>query len=118
MTKQFPSLLVLQFVHEGKIKFDGHLSDYLPYYRTDTGNRVTVGELLSHTSGVPNFTATPGFLEGPASRTKYTAKEFVQTHCSGDLEFVPGTKFNYSNSGIFCWVQISNRFPAVPMSNF
>jgi CubicO group peptidase (beta-lactamase class C family) len=101
MTKQFTALLVLQFVNEGKIKLDGHLSDYLPYYRKDTGNRIAIGQLLSHLSGVPNFILAPGFLEGPASRTKYSVKDFVEKYCSGNLEFEPGTKFNYSNSGYF-----------------
>ena len=53
MTKQFTALLVLQFVNEGRIRLDGHVSDYLPYYRKDTGNRVTIRQLLSHTSGIP-----------------------------------------------------------------
>ena len=56
MTKQFTALLILQFVNEGKIRLDGHLSDYLPYYRKATGDRVTISELLSHTAGIPNFT--------------------------------------------------------------
>jgi CubicO group peptidase (beta-lactamase class C family) len=101
MTKQFTALLILQFVNEGKIRLDGHLSDYLPYYRKETGSRVTVSELLSHTSGIPNFISLPGFLEGPASRTRYSVKDFVQRFCSGDLQFEPGTKFDYSNSGYF-----------------
>ncbi len=101
MTKQFTALLVLQFVHEGKIRLQAHLSDYLPYYRKYTGRRVTISELLSHTSGVPNFTAVPGFLDGPASRIHHGVKEFVQQYCSGDLQFEPGTRFEYSNSGYF-----------------
>jgi CubicO group peptidase (beta-lactamase class C family) len=101
VTKQFTALLVLQFVNEGKIKLDGHLSDYLSYYRKDSGSRVTIRELLSHTSGIPNFIAAPGFLEGPDSRTKYSVKEFIQKYCSGDLQFAPGTHFSYSNSGYF-----------------
>lgn len=101
MTKQFTALLVLQFVQEGKIRLEGHLADYLPYYRKDTGSRVTIGELLSHTSGIPNFTSLPGFLDGPASRVHHTPREFVQQFCSGNLEFEPGTRFEYSNSGYF-----------------
>ncbi len=101
MTKQFTALLVLQFVNEGRIRLDGHLSDYLPYYRKDTGSRITVSELLSHTSGVPNFITLPGFLDGAASRIRYTVKDFAQQYCSGDLHFDPGTKFEYSNSGYF-----------------
>lgn len=101
MTKQFTALLVLQFVKEGKVKLDGPVSDYLPYYRRDTGTRITIRQLLAHTSGVPNFITAPGFLDGPASRTAYTVRDFAQKYCSGDLEFEPGTRFNYSNSGYF-----------------
>jgi len=101
MSKQFTAMLVLQFVNEGKIRLDGHVSDYLPYYRQDTGKRITISELLSHTSGIPNFITVPGFLDGPASRTRYSVREFAQKYCSSDLRFVPGTKFEYSNSGYF-----------------
>jgi CubicO group peptidase (beta-lactamase class C family) len=101
MTKQFTAMLVLQLVNDGKIDLDGHLSQYLPYYRRDTGSRVTISQLLSHTSGIPNFTELPGFLDGPASRARYSVKQFVQDYCSGDLHFEPGTKFEYSNSGYF-----------------
>lgn len=101
MTKQFTALLVLQFVKEGKIRLDGHLADYLSYYRKDTGSRVTISQLLSHTSGIPNFISLPGFLDGAPSRTHYSAREFAEKYCSGDLRFDPGTKFEYSNSGYF-----------------
>ena len=101
MTKQFTALLVLQFVNEGKLKLDGHIADYLPYYRKDTGAKVTLHQLLSHTSGIPNFISQPGFLDGPASRMRYSVQDFAKQHCSGDPEFEPGTKFGYSNSGYF-----------------
>lgn len=101
MTKQFTALLVLQFVNEGKISLDRHLSDYLPYYRKDTGVRVKISELLSHTSGIPNFIESPGFLDGAASRISYGVREFAEKYCSGDLHFDPGTRFEYSNSGYF-----------------
>jgi CubicO group peptidase (beta-lactamase class C family) len=101
MTKQFTALLALQFVNEDKIRLEGRLSDYLPYYRKDTGSRVTISELLSHTSGVPSFTDLSGFLDGPESRVHHTVREFVQEFCSGDLRFEPGTRFEYSNSGYF-----------------
>jgi CubicO group peptidase (beta-lactamase class C family) len=101
MTKQFTALLVLQFVNEGKLSLDGYISDYLPYYRKDTGKRVTLAELLSHTSGIPDFLSRPGFADGPASRSHYGVREFTTQFCSGDLRFDPGTRFEYSNSGYF-----------------
>ena len=101
MTKQFTAMLILQQVNDGKIRLEGHISDYLPYYRKDTGSRVTVSQLLSHTSGVPNFANVPGFFEGGASWVSDSVKEFVEKYCSADLQFDPGTKFEYSNSGYF-----------------
>jgi len=101
MTKQFTALLVLELVNQGRIKLDGRLADYLPYYRKDTGTRITIEQLLDHTSGIPNFLSAPGFLEGPASRMPYGVRDFAEKYCSGNLEFEPGTKFNYSNSGYF-----------------
>lgn len=100
ITKQFTSMLILQQVAKGTIKLDGHLSDYLPYYRQDTGSKVTISQLLSHTSGIPSYTDDPKFFPD-VSRNYYTVDDFVKKFCSGDLQFEPGTKFHYDNSGFF-----------------
>ncbi len=55
MTKQFTAFLISQLVNERRLILDGHISDYLPYYRKDTGRRITIHELLSHTLGFPIF---------------------------------------------------------------
>ena len=97
LTKQFTSMLIMQQVAKGTIKLDGHLSDYLPYYRQDTGSKVTISQLLSHTSGIPSYTDGPK----PDTRIHYSVDDFVKNSCSGDLQFEPGTKFLYDNSGYF-----------------
>ncbi len=113
ITKQFTATLILQLVEQGKIKLDGKLSDYLDTYRKDTGNKVTIHNLLTHTSGVPNYTALPGFFQN-VSRNPYTVTDFVQRYASGDLEFEPGTKFNYSNSGYFLLGAIIEKITGKP----
>jgi CubicO group peptidase (beta-lactamase class C family) len=100
VTKQFTATLILQLVEEGKIKLDGKLSDYLPDYRKDTGSKVTVHQLLNHTSGIPSYTSRPDFF-AEVSRDPYSVADFVKKFASGDLEFEPGAKFNYNNSGYF-----------------
>ncbi|MGD9345080.1 MAG: serine hydrolase [Candidatus Aminicenantes bacterium] len=100
ITKQFTSMLILQLVEESKIDLEGKLSDYLPYYRKDTGERVTIHHLLTHTSGIPSHTGLPNFFE-EISRNPCPVEEFVKTYCSGDLEFEPGSKYTYNNSGYF-----------------
>jgi CubicO group peptidase (beta-lactamase class C family) len=100
ITKQFTSMLILQLVEQGKIDLQGKLSDYLPYYRKDTGSQVTVHHLLTHSSGIPSYTGLPNFFE-EVSRDPYSVKDCVEKFCSGDLEFEPGSKFLYNNSGYF-----------------
>jgi CubicO group peptidase (beta-lactamase class C family) len=100
ITKQFTSMLIVQQVAKGTIKLDGHISDYLPYYRKDTGSRVTITQLLDHTSGIPSYTDDPKFFPD-VSRNFYAVDDFVTKFCSGDLQFEPGSKFHYDNSGYF-----------------
>lgn len=100
ITKQFTAVLILQLVEQGKVKLDGKLTDYLPDYRKDTGDKVTVHHLLTHTSGIPSYTGLPNFFR-EVSRNAYSVEDFVKKYCSGDFQFEPGSKFAYNNSGYF-----------------
>ena len=100
ITKQFTSMLILQLVEQGKIELQGKLSDYLLYYRKDTGNLVTIHHLLTHSSGIPSYTSIPNFFED-ISRDPYPVEEFIKKYCSGDLQFEPGSRYVYNNSGYF-----------------
>ncbi len=108
ITKQFTAMLTMQLVEQGKIKLDGKISDYLPDYRKDTGEKVTIHHLLTHTSGIPSYTGLPGFFAN-VSRNPYKVDEFVKKYASGDLEFAPGTKYSYNNSGYFLLGAIIER---------
>ena len=100
ITKQFTATLIMQLVEQGKVKLDGKISDYLPDYRKDVGDKVTVHQLLNHTSGIPSYTGLPGFFQD-VSRNPYTVGAFVKKYASNDLEFEPGSKFSYNNSGYY-----------------
>lgn len=100
VTKQFTAMLIMQLVEKGKIKLDGKLTDYLPYYRKDVGDKITISQILSHTSGLANYTDDRKFMT-EESGNKVTPKEFVLKYCSEDLIFEPGTKWAYSNTGYF-----------------
>lgn len=99
VTKQFTAALIMQLVEEGKIKLDAKMTDYLTDYRKDTGDKVTIHQLLNHTSGIPSYTTGEFFRD--KSRDPYSVSDFVKKFSSGDLEFEPGTKFAYNNSGYF-----------------
>lgn len=113
ITKQFTAMIVMQLVEEDKLSLDATVADLLPYFRPDLGERITVHHLLTHTSGLPNYTALPGFM-ADAARDPYEVEEFVTTYCSGDLEFEPGSEFRYSNSGYFVLGAIIERVAGGP----
>ena len=98
ITKQFVSMMIMQLVEEGKINLEEKMTTYLKNYRKDTGDKVTIFHLLTHTSGIPSYTGYPGFWSD-SSRNPYTTDELINKFCSGDLEFEPGTQFSYNNSG-------------------
>jgi CubicO group peptidase (beta-lactamase class C family) len=101
ITKQFTAALILQLVEKGKISLDGKLSDYLPYYRKDIGDKITIHQILSHTAGIANYTDDPKFMQGEDVNKKVEPKDFILKYCSNDLVFEPGTSWAYSNSGYF-----------------
>ena len=100
VTKQFTSMLIMQLVQQGKLKLDVPISTYLPDYPKANGDQITLHHLLTHTSGIPNYTDFPNFFKNKG-RNPYSPTEFVTYFADSTLEFKPGEKFAYSNSGYF-----------------
>lgn len=100
VTKQFTAMAIMLLVNEGKIKLDGKISDYLPYYRKDIGEKITIHQLLIHTSGIPGYTELPNFFVDDC-RDPYNAKDFILKFCSNDLEFQPDADQKYNNSAYY-----------------
>lgn len=117
ITKQFTSMAIMILVNEGKLKLDGKISDYLPYYRKDIGEKVTIHQLLVHTSGIPGYTELPGFFVND-SKLSYGVKEFVEKYCSNDLEFEPGTQHKYNNSAYFILGAIIEKVSGLTYAQF
>jgi CubicO group peptidase (beta-lactamase class C family) len=95
--KQFTATAVMMLVEEGKIGLDDKISKYFagaPAAWKD----IAVRHLLSHTSGIPDYTSekTGGAIN---MRTDYSEEELVKKISSLPLEFRPGEKWSYSNSG-------------------
>lgn len=100
VTKQFTATLILLLEQEGKINLQEKISKYLPWYRKDSGDKITIEHLLKHTSGIPNYTVRADVMNDIAIHD-YSPKEIAEKFCSGDPEFEPGTKFKYNNSAYF-----------------
>ncbi|MEM7143504.1 MAG: serine hydrolase domain-containing protein [Verrucomicrobiota bacterium] len=98
VSKQFCATLVMQLVQEGKLSLDDKITDHLHYYRKDTGDKITIHHLLSHQSGIKDYTSSFDYKR-TISRLPSGKDEFIQKHCSADLIHEPGTMYAYSNAG-------------------
>jgi len=95
LTKQFTAALVLLLQEDGKLKIDDPVSKYLPD-TPKTWEKITLAELLGHTSGIPNFTDMKEF--GVWRMSPHTVDEELAFFKDKPLDFEPGSKFAYSNS--------------------
>jgi len=96
ITKQFTAVAVLMLVEQGRLDLSDSITKYLPDYPTQ-GRTITIEHLLSHTSGIPSFTE---LAEWPALQRKdMSLQEIIDLFKNRPLEFPPGERWAYSNSG-------------------
>jgi CubicO group peptidase (beta-lactamase class C family) len=95
--KQFTATAVMMLVEEGKIGLDDKINKYFAGAPT-AWKDITVRHLLTHTSGIPDYTSekTGGAIN---LHTDYTEEELVKKISGLPLDFPPGEKWSYSNSG-------------------
>lgn len=96
VTKQFTAAAILLLAERGLLSLDDdvtkHLTDYPP-----PAHKVTIEHLLTHTSGVPSYTGLPEWL--PRVREDMKVQQILDLFKDKPLEFTPGEKWVYSNSG-------------------
>jgi len=96
VTKQVSAVGLLTLVDAGKVSLDDPLSKYLPTY--PDAARITIEQLLNHTSGIRDYTSIPGTFDGPIQR-HVTTEQLVDYFRNETPDFAPGDGWNYSNSG-------------------
>ena len=99
-TKTYTAVLVMRLVAQGKIRFDDPVASYLPGLLPD-GRRITIRELLSHSSGLDDYSTDPRFM-APYLRGElgfaWTPRQDVAFAATRPLLFSPGTRFSYSST--------------------
>ena len=95
VTKQFTSMAIMQLQEKQLLNVDDPIAKYLPTY--PNGEEITIHHLLTHTSGIPDFGDFPDLrktitIPSPVEKT-------IERFKDKPLEFTPGEKFKYSNSG-------------------
>jgi CubicO group peptidase (beta-lactamase class C family) len=96
VTKQFTAASILLLEERGKLIVSDPLKKYLPDAPA-AWDKITIFHVLTHTSGIPNFTSFPEYRKLEPLAT--TAAELVARFRDKPLDFEPGEKWSYSNSG-------------------
>lgn len=98
VSKQFTAAAIALLAEQGRISLDDDVRKYVPEL-PDYGKRVTISELVHHTSGIRDFWALVD-AAGMRYDDGYTVSDVVSLAArQRHLNFDPGTEYNYSNTG-------------------
>lgn len=98
ITKQFTAAAILLLQEEGKLSVDDDITKHLPDY-PGKGKKITIEHLLTHTSGIPSYTGKSGYVQTMAQ--DMTVAQMIDSFKNDPLEFEPGSRYRYNNSGYF-----------------
>ncbi|HYK54330.1 MAG TPA: serine hydrolase domain-containing protein [Candidatus Eremiobacteraceae bacterium] len=103
VSKMFVATIAMRLVEEGKLDLDGPIAPYLPAYVPDS-SRVTVRELLGHTSGYHDVEGDAQVLKLLADPNQAWTRDMLERD-EGPVRFTPGSRFDYCNS---CYVMLGD----------
>jgi CubicO group peptidase (beta-lactamase class C family) len=87
ISKQFTAALVLKLVDEGRLSLDDDLGKLLPTETPPAWHKVTVRQLLNHTSGIPSYTGKPGFMSEAQTSKPATTQQLIDITRADPLDF-------------------------------
>jgi len=114
ISKQFTATAVLMLQQEGKLSVNDPVGKYLPEL-TDA-NEVTIREILSHTSGYEDYWPEDYLM--PPMSLPTTAQHILDNWGKKPLDFPPGTKWQYSNTGYVIAGKIVEKVSGEPLMQF
>ena len=95
VTKQFTAAAILELAERGRLAIEDDIRKHLPDYPTH-GRTITLEHLLTHTSGIPSYTALPEWQA--RVREDLTVEQLIGIFKDKPLEFEPGERYSYNNS--------------------
>jgi CubicO group peptidase (beta-lactamase class C family) len=106
ITKQFTAMAIIILEAQRKLDVQDPICNYLSEC-PEAWKTITIHHLLTHTSGIPNFTSFPDYKSTMA--TPSSPEETINRFKDKPLDFQPGEKWSYSNSGYILLGQIIER---------
>ena len=97
ITKQFTAASIMMLAEEGKLEVSDPIAKHLPDYPSH-GHNITIEHLLNHTSGIFSYTGIPGYMTQEI-RKDLTTQELVDVFKNLPMDFAPGDRWRYNNSG-------------------
>ena len=122
-TKQFTAMAIMLLVHDGKVRYDQPLTEIFPQF-PEYGKTITVRTLLNHTGGLPDYEELMDAAEKRKGHIWSVEKQIQDAEVLQLLEnesrgkFVPGTKWEYSNSGYVVLGLIVAQVSGRPFADF
>ena len=113
-SKQFTAMAILLLADEGKLSLDDHVSKYLP--GITEGDRITIRQLLSHESGLQDF--WPQDYSFADMEQPTTPQHIVDKWAKKPLDFEPGTRWQYSNTGYVVAGMIAEKVSGQPLLTY
>ncbi len=98
ITKQFTAAAVMQLQEKGALSVTDSACKYFDEC-PERWKQITIAQLLSHTSGIPSYTDDPEFAKPRMMRIPLTPREVLLLSKDKPLDFDPGTKWKYDNTG-------------------
>jgi CubicO group peptidase (beta-lactamase class C family) len=114
ITKSFTATCILQLYENGLIDIYCPINHYVDF---PSIHPITIENLLTHSSGIPNFTSFTDYWDKDM-RLPSSLAQTISTFKHKDLEFKPGTKFNYSNSGYLLLTQIIEEISGMSYGDY
>jgi CubicO group peptidase (beta-lactamase class C family) len=118
VAKQFTAAAVLLLARDGKLSLDDPVRKYLPEV-PDYGAPLTIRHMLNHTSGLRDWGSMAGIAGWPRTTRAYTHAHVLEIISrQRAVNFTPGTRYSYSNSGYNLAAMLVARVSGMPFAEF
>jgi CubicO group peptidase (beta-lactamase class C family) len=115
LSKQFTAACILLLQERGKLKVQDPISRYLTGL-PEAWRSITIHQLLTHTSGIPNYTDSSQLKK--INRTGATPQEMITLVADKPLDFKPGSRWHYTNTGYILLGMMIEKISGQPYADF
>lgn len=114
VTKQFACACILLLAEDGKLSVDDHVAKY--FSGLTRGGEITLYQLMTHTSGYPDYYPLD-FVDRRLTKP-IVIDSLIKEYAGGKLDFEPGTRWSYSNTGYMILGRVVEKVSGVPFGEF